>query len=138
MLGAGVVVVLAGIAYANIRFKRVEGVTVNTESIQKRNLEAIVSASGKIQPKRFVNISADTMGRVTGPGGQRRRPRQERPVPAAGRPAEPSERRPAHRGVARAAKSQTEQLTLSIDSAKTSLKQAEDNSTASSSSGRAA
>ena len=25
----------------------------------------MVSASGKIQPKRFVNISADTMGRVT-------------------------------------------------------------------------
>jgi HlyD family secretion protein len=43
----------------------VAGVTVNTEKIQKRPLEAIVSASGKIQPKRLVNISADTMGRVT-------------------------------------------------------------------------
>ena len=52
-------------AFANFKFKRHEGVTVNTEAIQKRNLEAIVSASGKIQPKRFVNISADTMGRVT-------------------------------------------------------------------------
>src|SRR5262245_56924293 len=29
-----------------------------------RDLEALVSASGKIQPKRFVNISADTSGRV--------------------------------------------------------------------------
>ena len=29
-----------------------------------RDLEAIVSASGKIQPKRLVNISADTPGRV--------------------------------------------------------------------------
>ena len=65
MIGAGVVVVLGGIAYANIAFKRTEGVTVNTEAIQKRNLAAIVSASGKIQPKRFVNISADTSGRVT-------------------------------------------------------------------------
>ena len=30
-----------------------------------RDLEAIVSASGKVQPKRQVNISANTMGRVT-------------------------------------------------------------------------
>ena len=42
-----------------------DGVAVNIEAVQKRNLEAIVSASGKIQPKRSVNISADTMGRVT-------------------------------------------------------------------------
>ena len=33
-------------------------------SIKARDLEAIVSASGKIQPKRLVNISADTLGRV--------------------------------------------------------------------------
>ena len=65
MLGVGVVVVLGGVAYANFRFKRVDGVTVNTETIKKRDLKAIVSASGKIQPKRFVNISADTSGRVT-------------------------------------------------------------------------
>ena len=33
--------------------------------IQKRDLEAIVSASGKIDPKKTVNISAQSMGRVT-------------------------------------------------------------------------
>jgi HlyD family secretion protein len=38
---------------------------VNVEAIQRRDLEAVVSASGKIEPKRSVNISADTMGRVT-------------------------------------------------------------------------
>ena len=38
---------------------------MTTEAVKKRHLEAIVSASGKIQPKRDVNISADTMGRVT-------------------------------------------------------------------------
>jgi HlyD family secretion protein len=41
------------------------GVSVATETIQKRDLEAIVSASGKIDPKKTVNISAQTMGRVT-------------------------------------------------------------------------
>jgi len=38
--------------------------TVTVETIRARDLEAVVSASGKIQPKRFVNISADTSGRV--------------------------------------------------------------------------
>ncbi len=41
------------------------GVSVTAETIQKRDLEAIVSASGKIDPKKTVNISAQTMGRVT-------------------------------------------------------------------------
>jgi multidrug efflux pump subunit AcrA (membrane-fusion protein) len=65
LIGAGAVVVLGAVAFANFKFKRTEGTTVNTEAVQKRKLEAIVSASGKIQPKRFVNISADTSGRVT-------------------------------------------------------------------------
>ena len=40
------------------------GKTVTTEKVQKRDLEAIVSASGKIQARTTVNIAADTMGRV--------------------------------------------------------------------------
>ena len=39
--------------------------TVRAEAIRLRDLEEVVSASGKIQPKRQVNISANTMGRVT-------------------------------------------------------------------------
>jgi HlyD family secretion protein len=66
LIGGGVVLLLAILAFVNFRFKRVEGIEVTTEAIQKRNLESIVSASGKIQPKTLVNISADTMGRVTG------------------------------------------------------------------------
>jgi HlyD family secretion protein len=38
---------------------------VAIEEARSRDLEAIVSASCKIQPKRQVNISANTMGRVT-------------------------------------------------------------------------
>jgi HlyD family secretion protein len=65
LIGVGVVVLLAAIGFANFKFKKTSGVEINTEAIQKRNLESIVSASGKIQPKTLVNISADTMGRVT-------------------------------------------------------------------------
>ncbi|MGH9256646.1 MAG: efflux RND transporter periplasmic adaptor subunit [Vicinamibacterales bacterium] len=39
--------------------------TVVVEAVRPRDLEAIVSASCKIQPKRQVNMSANTMGRVT-------------------------------------------------------------------------
>src|SRR5687767_7173368 len=62
-----VVVVLVGaaVAAANIYYRRDRGVQVATEAIRSRDLEAIVSASGKIQPKRQVNISANTMGKVT-------------------------------------------------------------------------
>jgi len=44
--------------------RRTTAPTVTVETIRTRDLEAVVSASGKIQPKRFVNISADTSGRV--------------------------------------------------------------------------
>jgi multidrug efflux pump subunit AcrA (membrane-fusion protein) len=56
LIGVGIVIALGAIAYANVKFKRTSGVTVNVEKIQKRPLEAIVSASGKIQPKRLVKI----------------------------------------------------------------------------------
>mgnify|MGYP001277183166 CR=1 FL=1 len=37
---------------------------VAAEALRRRDLDALVSASGKIQPKRQVNVSANTMGRV--------------------------------------------------------------------------
>ncbi len=126
LLGVGILVVLGGVAYANFRFKRAEGVTVNTETIQKRDLKAIVSASGKIQPKRFVNISADTSGRVTelavNEGDRVKQgqflmqidPRNLRTRVQSGE---------ASLGAAR---SQLEQMRLSLESARTALKQAED------------
>ncbi len=59
-----VVAALGAVAFVNLRYRRTEGVEVTVETVQRRDLEAVVSASGKIQPKRSVNISADTMGRV--------------------------------------------------------------------------
>jgi uncharacterized membrane protein len=43
-IGAGIVVLLGAIAYANVKFKRTDGIEVTTEGVQKRHLEAIVSA----------------------------------------------------------------------------------------------
>lgn len=64
-IALGVVVLGAAGGYGTYRYRKTEGKVVNVEAIQARSLEAIVTASGKIQPKRSVNISADVMGRVT-------------------------------------------------------------------------
>ena len=59
------VVIGAAIVAANLWYRRESGLTVVVEAIRARDLEAVASASGKIQPKRQVNISANQMGRVT-------------------------------------------------------------------------
>jgi multidrug efflux pump subunit AcrA (membrane-fusion protein) len=64
LIAIGVVLVGAAVVAANLYFKKDKGLTVTTEVIKSRDLEAIVSASGKIQAKRTVNISSDTVGRV--------------------------------------------------------------------------
>ena len=128
-IGVGILVLLGAIAYANIKFKRTEGLEVTTEGVQKRRLEAIVSASGKIQPKRDVNISADTMGRVTDLAveegdrvtkGQFLLQIDPRNLRTAVQRTEAS---------LAAASSQVEQLRVAIESSKVALKQAEDNYT---------
>jgi HlyD family secretion protein len=64
LIAIGVVLIGAGVVAANLYFKKDKGLTVTTDVTKTRDLEAIVSASGKIQPKRLVNISAETSGRV--------------------------------------------------------------------------
>ena len=61
-----IVVILIGgaVVAANVYYKKDKGLSVTTDVIKTRDLEAIVSASGKIQPKRLVNIAAETPGRV--------------------------------------------------------------------------
>jgi HlyD family secretion protein len=64
LIALAIVLIAAAVVAANLWFTRGPVVSVTVESIKARDLEAIVSASGKIQPKRLVNISADTPGRV--------------------------------------------------------------------------
>ena len=60
----GVVFVGVALVAANLLWQTESSLVVTTEVVRARDLEAVVSASGKIQPKRLVNISADTSGRV--------------------------------------------------------------------------
>ncbi|HXH05019.1 MAG TPA: efflux RND transporter periplasmic adaptor subunit [Vicinamibacterales bacterium] len=65
LIAGGLALLLAALAAASLLFRRERAIEVEVETIRRQRLEAIVTASGQIQPKRLVNISADTMGRVT-------------------------------------------------------------------------
>jgi HlyD family secretion protein len=126
LVGLGVVVVLGGIAFANIKYKRQDGIVVNVEAIQKRDLQAIVSASGKIQPQRLVNISADTMGRVTDLAVEEGQSVQKGQFLLQIDPRNLTTAYNQGAASLAAARSQMEQLRVSIDGTKTSLKQAQE------------
>src|SRR4051794_2723111 len=63
-IGLGLLVLLGAVAYANLGYTRTTGTPVTIEKITRHDLEAIVSASGKIRAKKTVNISAETMSKV--------------------------------------------------------------------------
>jgi HlyD family secretion protein len=64
LIGVIALLVIGGVAGSSWWFRRSTAPVVTVETVKTRDLEAVVSASGKIQPKRLVNISADTSGRV--------------------------------------------------------------------------
>jgi len=65
LIVVGFVLLGAAVVVANLYYRRETGLQVNADVLRTRDLEAIVSASGKIQPKRQINVSANTPGRVT-------------------------------------------------------------------------
>jgi len=65
VLGILAALAVAGAVGGYLYYQRRQLPEVEVEVIARRNLEALVSASGKVQPKKLVNISADTIGRVT-------------------------------------------------------------------------
>jgi HlyD family secretion protein len=64
LIGIGVLVVLAIMTAVALRGGRDGAVEVRTEAVSRRDLVAKVSATGYIEPKRLVDISADVSGRV--------------------------------------------------------------------------
>ena len=65
LVGAGLGVLLVVIVVVSASAKREKGVEVRFESVGRRDLVAAVTASGKIQPKKKVDVSADITGRIT-------------------------------------------------------------------------
>lgn len=64
-IGAGAVVVVAAIAGIAVYQSHKNVVTVQTGKAQRMDLVAVVSASGEIKPKTYVNIGANAFGKIT-------------------------------------------------------------------------
>ena len=63
-IGAAVLVLGGVVAFSVTREAR-SRVPVQTQKVGRRDLVSVVSASGEIKPKRFVNVSANVSGRIT-------------------------------------------------------------------------
>ncbi|MFZ0817366.1 MAG: efflux RND transporter periplasmic adaptor subunit [Candidatus Sulfotelmatobacter sp.] len=64
-IGVGVVVVLAIIVGVTVHQSSKNVVTVQTGKVQREDLSSVVSASGEIKPKTYVNIGANAYGKIT-------------------------------------------------------------------------
>jgi HlyD family secretion protein len=65
LIGIIVVVVFGLGAFLSVRGRRDRGIEVRTESIERRDLVEIVTASGNIRARRTVDISSDVSARVS-------------------------------------------------------------------------
>ncbi|MBI1967885.1 MAG: efflux RND transporter periplasmic adaptor subunit [Gemmatimonadetes bacterium] len=65
LAGIGGVVLIGVLVMVSASARRDRGVEVRFEKVGRRDLVAAVTASGKIQPKKKVDVSADITGRIT-------------------------------------------------------------------------
>jgi HlyD family secretion protein len=65
LLGVGGVALLGGLIVISASAKRERGTAVRFERVNRRDLVAAVTASGKVQPKTKVDVSPDITGRIT-------------------------------------------------------------------------
>src|SRR5512141_943944 len=64
LIGVGATLLLGGIVSVTVYQSRKNLVTVQTGKAQKQNLASVVSASGEIKPKTYVNIGANAFGKI--------------------------------------------------------------------------
>src|SRR5580704_15284071 len=64
-IGAGIVVLLAIIVGFTVHQSSKNLVTVQTGKVQRQDLATVVSASGEIKPKNYVNVGANAFGKIT-------------------------------------------------------------------------
>ena len=64
-IGAAVVVLLAIIVGITVHQSGKNVVTVQTGKVERQDLSSVVSASGEIKPKTYVNIGANAYGKIT-------------------------------------------------------------------------
>lgn len=65
LIGVLVVLVLAGGVVASIRYNRRGVVTVQTAKVVREDLAAVVTSSGEIKPRNYINLGAEFQGQLT-------------------------------------------------------------------------
>jgi HlyD family secretion protein len=60
------VVLIAGGVFASIRMNQRATVTVQSGHVMRQDLTSLVTASGEIKPKNYINLGANAMGILTG------------------------------------------------------------------------
>lgn len=65
LIGVGAVVVIGAFVMVSARSRTDRGARVRIEEVGRRDLVAAVTASGRIEPLRKVDVSADITGRIT-------------------------------------------------------------------------
>ena len=56
---------VAGGVYASIQYSQRGIVTVQTGKVTRQDLASIVTASGEVKPRNYINIGANAMGPLT-------------------------------------------------------------------------
>src|SRR6202046_933248 len=64
-IGVGAFLLLAIIVGLSVHQSSKNVVTVQTGKVQRQDLATVVSASGEIKPKTYVNIGANAYGKIT-------------------------------------------------------------------------
>src|SRR5215470_6022767 len=65
LIGVGALVAVASMIGFTVRQSSKNIVTVQTGKVQRQDLATVVSASGEIKPKTYVNIGANAYGKIT-------------------------------------------------------------------------
>ena len=65
ILGLALIVTISVGAFAAIRYSKRGIVSVQTGHTVRQDLISVVTASGEIKPRNYVNIGADAIGRIT-------------------------------------------------------------------------
>ncbi len=65
MLIAGVVLLVGAVVFGIIRHNQANVVKVTTSKVTRQDLVAMVSGTGQIKPKTYVNVGATAFGRIT-------------------------------------------------------------------------
>ena len=63
-LGLVLVLVIAGAIYASVKMNQKGVVTVQTGKASRQDLASLVTASGEIKPRTYINIGANAQGRI--------------------------------------------------------------------------